>query len=298
MTFGILGNTAKPGLLGVSRDLFSHLKSKGIPFVVHEALGKWYARSRARPTLSRSLLVKERDLAGRCDMLVALGGDGTMLAAARLVADRETPILGVNLGKLGFLAEVSVGELHRCLDDIARGKFFIEERMVLEIASPVDGHVYHALNEVVIDRGSSPRVIDLETYVDGDYLVTYAADGIIVTTPTGSTAYSLASGGPIVAPRSRVMMINPISPHTLTARPVIVPEESSVRVVVPGGPKQVHITADGQDEGFYTLPAEFTIRKAPYLVRLVKRKGHTYFELLRTKLLWGRDVRVGEFKRR
>ncbi len=298
MTYGILGNTAKPGIVDVCRNLFAYLISRKIPFVVHESLGKWYARSKARPALRRSLMVRESDLPRRCDMLIALGGDGTMLAAARLIGEQEKPILGVNLGKLGFLAEVSVGELQKCLDDIARGKYSVEERMVLSMRSSGDARVYHALNEVVIDRGSSPRVIDLETYVDDDYVVTYAADGIIVTTPTGSTAYSLASGGPIVAPPSRVMVVNPISPHTLTARPVIVPDGSAVRVLVPEGPKRVHVTADGQEEGFYATPAEFVIRKAPYTVRLVKRKGRTYFDLLRTKLLWGRDVRIGRIKRR
>ena len=226
-------------------------------------------------------------------MVISLGGDGTMLAAARIVGKHGTPILGVNLGKLGFLAEVSVDELQECLNDILKGNYFVEERMALEAKSSKDEKLYYALNEVVVDKGASSRVIDLETYVNNDYLVTYAADGIILNTPTGSTAYSLASGGPIVAPQAKVITINPIAPHTLTARPVIVPDDSVIRVVVSSSAKPVHITTDGQVEGFYDTPAEFTIRKAPYTVKLVKRKNRRFYDLLRTKLMWGRDVRLG-----
>ena len=163
--------------------------------------------------------------------------------------------------------------------------------MALFARTSIDDKKYFALNEIVVDRGASPRLIVLETAVDGEYLVTYTADGIIITTPTGSTAYSLASGGPIVVPQSRVLMINPISPHTLTARPVIIPDERSITVTIHEGAKRVHITADGQVEGFYDSPVTFTIKRASHTVKLVKRKKRSYFDLLRTKLLWGRDLR-------
>jgi len=216
-----------------------------------------------------------------------------MLAAARLVGSAGTPILGVNLGKLGFLAEVSVDELEHVISDILKNKYTVQGRQVLEATAKKDGVKYYALNEIVVDKGASARVINLETYVNNDYLVTYSADGIIVNTPTGSTAYSLATGGPIVAPESNVFTINPIAPHTLTARPLIIPEESIVRIVADSGGKSVHITADGQVEGFYDTPAEFVVRKAPYAIKLVKIMKRTFYDLLRTKLLWGRDVRTG-----
>jgi NAD+ kinase len=232
------------------------------------------------------------DLIRASDMIISLGGDGTMLSTARLVGDAGIPILGVNLGKLGFLAEVSIDELGEWLEEILRGNYSLDDRLLIGATASQDGRVYPALNEIVIDRGESSRVLELETFVDDEFLVTYAADGIIVTTPTGSTAYSLASGGPIITPSSNVLGINPISPHSLTARPMVLPNASVIRVSVKRGAKPIHLTADGQVEKFYEPPVEFLIRALPYRIRLVKRGKRSYYDLLRTKLLWGRDVRI------
>ena len=250
----------------------------------------------SRSRIDSTTMYGDSELAAQCDILVALGGDGTMLMAARTVAGHGTPILGINLGKLGFLAEVSAHEIRECIEDVLSGSYVIEERVALTARTSSDSKEYFALNDIVVDRGSSPRVLDLETAVDGEYLVTYTSDGIIITTPTGSTAYSLASGGPIVVPQSRVLVINPISPHMLTARPVVLPDERVITVAIHAGAKQVHITADGQVEGRYDSPVTFTIKKAPYSVKLVKRKERNYFHLLRTKLLWGRDLRREDLK--
>lgn len=290
MKFGIIGNTAKPATKNVAISLLNYLTEKHLPYVVHDELGEWI--NSPKHAIGKVPLCSEKELPKKCTMLIALGGNGTMLAAARLVGQHGIPILGVNLGKLGFLAEVSVDELHQCIDDILNENYFVEDRMALEAKSDKNGKTYYALNEVVVDKGASSRVIHLETYVNNDYLVTYTADGIILNTPTGSTAYSLATGGPIVAPQAKVITINPIAPHTLSARPVIVPDESVVRVAVKSSPKPVHITTDGQVEGFYDAPAEFTIRKAPYTVKLVKRKQRRFYDLLRAKLMWGKDVRL------
>ncbi len=293
MKFGILGNLTKPALREVSSVLLSFLKRKKISYILDTELGV-YLNSKSKGNLvSKKEVCPEVDLPKKCDILIALGGDGTMLAAARLVGSAGTPILGVNLGKLGFLAEVSVDELEHVISDILKKKYTVQDRQVLEATAKKDGAKYYALNEIVVDKGASARVINLETYVNNDYLVTYSADGIIVNTPTGSTAYSLATGGPIVAPESNVLTINPIAPHTLTARPLIIPEGSIVRIVADSGGKSVHITADGQVEGFYDTPAEFVVRKAPYTIKLVKIMKRTFYDLLRTKLLWGRDVRTG-----
>jgi NAD+ kinase len=293
MTFGIFGNISKPVIKEVSENLLRYLRKHSLPYVVQEGLGTWLTQS-GTTMIAHNQMCSELDLPKRCDVLIALGGDGTMLAAARMIADRNVPILGVNLGKLGFLAEVSIDEMNDCIEDIVANRTMIEERMVLQAqcSHSKDQKTYFALNEIVVDRGLSARVIDLETYVNGDYVVTYAADGIIVNTPTGSTAYSLASGGPIIVPQSKVMTINPISPHSLTARPIVVPEECTVRIVVKNAVKPVHLTADGQVEGFYEHPAEIIIKKAPYTTKLIKRHKRTYYELLRTKLMWGKDLRI------
>lgn len=284
MKFGVIGNTSKPATNVVAKNLFSYLKKKSLPFIVHDELAQWLGVSEASCV--------DTDLPKHSDILIALGGDGTMLTAARIVGQHGTPILGVNLGKLGFLAEVSVDELHDSIDDILKGNYVAEERMALEATANKDKRPYTALNDVVVDKGASSRAMDLETYVNNDYLVTYAADGIIITTPTGSTAYSLAAGGPIVAPQADVITVNPIAPHTLTARPIVIPADSVIRVIVKASSKQVHITTDGQTEGFYDSPVEFTVRKAPYTIKLVKRGRRKFYDLLRTKLMWGKDVRV------
>jgi len=185
-----------------------------------------------------------------------------------------------------------VDELEKCLADIAAGRYQVEDRIALQAYVGTGEEPLTALNEIVIDRGASARVIDFETTVNDEYLGTYAADGIIVTTPTGSTGYSLATGGPIVVPRSDVLTITAISPHTLTARPVILPSDCVVRVDVREGPSTVHFTADGQVERFCATPVSCTIRRAPFPVRLVRWRQGSYFELLRSKLMWGRDLRT------
>ena len=293
MTFGIIGNTAKEVVRDVTRDVVAYLEQKGSKVLVHEALARWCDSSGSTRKIPDSMKCPESDLLQKSDIVISLGGDGTMLAAARIVGKKSIPLFGVNLGKLGFLAEVSIEEMHQAIDEVIEGKYTVEERMVLEAHCKQDGRSFFALNEIVVDKGASGRVIDLETYVNNAFLVTYTADGIIVNTPTGSTAYSLASGGPIVVPQSKVITINPIAPHTLTARPIIVPEGSVMRVVVKSPAKSVHITADGQMEEFYIPPIELTIRQADYKVKLVKRIGRTYYDLLRAKLMWGKDVRQG-----
>jgi len=291
MRFGILGNINKSAILNVTGNLISYLNHKRLSYVVHTELGEWFNKSNTGVQIEKGVMTTDADLPQWCDIIIALGGDGTMLTAARIVGAHGNPILGVNLGKLGFLAEVSIDELTSCLNDITAGKYFIEDRIVLQTNSSNDPHSYYTLNDVVIDKGSSPRIIDLETTVNGDYLVTYTADGLIIATPTGSTAYSLASGGPIVVPKSDVNVITPISPHTLSARPVIVPNDSIIKIKVTESAKPVHMIGDGQIEMFYDAPVEFTIQRAPHTIRLIKRKNRNYFDLLRMKLMWGKDLR-------
>jgi len=293
MKFGVIGNTGKPVIKTVASDLFSYLNEKKVNTAVHEDLGKWYNAQGVSPQIKSGDFVTEAELPKKCDILISLGGDGTMLTAARIAGPGSIPILGINLGKLGFLAEVPIEEIRECIDDIIMKRYYVEERLVLRATAGKDPKHYFALNDVVIDKGSSSRIIDLEIYVNGEYLVTFTADGIIIATPTGSTAYSLASGGPIITPQSGVIEINPIAPHTLSARPVIIPESSTVKVIVRESPKEVHMSSDGQIDNFYKTPAEFIVTRAPYTIKLVKREKRNYYDLLRMKLMWGKDVRTG-----
>jgi NAD+ kinase len=180
--------------------------------------------------------------------------------------------------------------MQEAIGDILNNKFYIEDRLVLEASSPsIPGRLLHAVNDIVVDKSRSSRVIDIEMHIDGAYAVTYRGDGLIVSTPTGSTAYALSNGGPIVTPASLVIGITPISPHTLSGRPIIVPDTSSIRIIVQADSDEVLISADGQMESFVRPPIEVRVKKAPYPVRLVKRMDTTYFDVLRAKLLWGRN---------
>jgi NAD+ kinase len=293
MKIGIMGNKAKKLLWRVTKELIGKLAEKGASFVVDEELARWVNREAGGRVVEARDAASLEALPRRCDVLVAFGGDGTILSVARLVGRRETPILGVNLGKLGFLAEFAVEDMEEWVGALLTRKFKVEERMVLEASTKAGRRRrFYGLNDIVIDKSGSSRVIDLQTFVNDEHLITYTADGVIVATPTGSTAYSLATGGPIVVPESKAITLSPICPHTLTARPVIVPDSSLIRVVIERETKAVHITADGQVEEILRPPLEFLIRKANYSVRLVKRLDRSYYDVLRAKLMWGRDVRV------
>jgi NAD+ kinase len=292
MKFAIFGNAEKPGLKETLLVLLARLEHSGMDYALDNALAPLVS-GRSGPSVLR-LRSLEACLDG-ASMLVALGGDGTMLAAARAVGRRGTPILGVNLGKLGFLAELAPEELDRAVDDILANRYVVDERLVIEARIARDpSRVIHAINDIVLDKSRSPRVIDIETHIDGAFAVTYRGDGVIMSTPTGSTAYALSNGGPIVTPGSEVIGITPIAPHTLSGRPLIVPASSAIRVVAHAESDELLLSADGQAEAFLRPPAEVMVRKADYAVRLVKVRDRSYFDLLRAKLHWGRDARSAD----
>lgn len=290
MRFGIAGNLRKEGVPKIAQRVIQRFEVEGVDYVVERTLAD-VLRKRFRLKLS-GRTISDRNLAGGSDILISLGGDGTILRLARHVAEKGTPILGVNLGKLGFLAEVSVDDLDDCLTEVLRGDYFVVERMMLQATTSKSTRSYLALNDIVVDKFGTSRVLDFETFVNNEYLATFTADGVILSTPTGSTAYALANGGPIVTPSNRSITISPICPHTLTARPVIVPDDSIIRIKVAGVDQKVHVTADGQDEVLLRPPTEIKVRKAPHMARLVKRRNTSYYDTLRKKLNWGRDVRT------
>lgn len=291
MRFGITGNPEKAELPTIVKKLIHRFQRDGIDYVVHANLAPALRKELNKSLLAKITFQPDRALPSSCDMLISLGGDGTILRVARLVAEKGTPILGVNLGKLGFLAEVSLDELDDCITAILNKRYVIEDRMMLQAQANGSRHRFYALNDIVVDKAGSSRVMDIETYVDNEYLATFSGDGLIVSTPTGSTAYSLANGGPIVTPANTAMVISPICPHTLTIRPVLVPDSCTIQLKIPSAPGKIHFIADGQQEQFLTPPVEVIVKKAPFTARLVKRKNSSYYDLLRRKLHWGRDIR-------
>jgi NAD+ kinase len=225
----------------------------------------------------------------RADVVAAFGGDGTMLFAARLVADSGIPIIGINLGSLGFLTEVKVEQMQLAFGQLIAGEYTLEHRMLLQIEvskpdSPVVRHL--ALNDAVINKGALARIIELEVTANGDLVTMIRADGLIVSSPTGSTAYSLSAGGPILHPTLGAFIVTPICPHTLTNRPVVIPDSTDIGICLHRG-SDVMLTVDGQ-VGIPIEPGDqVTVRKAAPSIRLVQATGTTFFRVLREKLKWG-----------
>ena len=226
------------------------------------------------------------------DMIIVLGGDGTLLSVARLVANgrSDVPIFGVNLGSLGFMAELSLDELYRNLEKSISGRLVTEERMMLEASVVREGKRiarYRVLNDAVINKGALARMMELKVSVNDGHLTTLRADGLILATPTGSTAYSLSAGGPIIHPTIHCFVVTPICPHTLSNRPIALPDDVVVKVRLTSLSEDVSLTLDGQI-GFPLEPDDVVeIKKSRFRIKLIKHPGKSYYEILRTKLKWG-----------
>jgi NAD+ kinase len=234
--------------------------------------------------------VTKQEMMERADLVVVLGGDGTLLSVARHSGARRVPVLGVNLGGLGFLTDVRPEEVFTGLERVLAGHYRLEHRTMLDAATIRADKVlrrFQALNDVVINKGALARILDLETSVDGVPLCTYKADGLILATPSGSTAYSLSAGGAIVEPSVGVLLLSPICPHTLTQRPIVLPERSHVRVTVRSPDEDVVLTVDGQEGMKLENHDVVEVRSSKHRVLLVRSPDHSFFERLRSKLRWG-----------
>jgi NAD+ kinase len=232
----------------------------------------------------------KKEMALKADLIISLGGDGTLLNIAPLVERPEVPILGVNLGALGFITEVAVDELEPVLSKTLSGDYEVEKRMTLEVrvlGKNGRAHKFRVLNDVVIAKGARSRIIDLETYVGKDYLCTYRADGLIISTPTGSTAYSLAAAGPILEPTLGAIVLAPICPHTLTHRPIVVPSNAVIRVTLRSFGDTVILIPDGQQGMRLNNGDRVEARDYGLPVSLIKLPSRSYYEILREKLKWG-----------
>jgi NAD+ kinase len=256
-----------------------------------EALQSWLS---AR-NIHANLLVNEPEpnfppLEPETEVIIVFGGDGTLLSAARHYGQQGTPILGVNVGALGFITAINLEKLYPILDKVLHYDFQVEERMQLTGTVIRHGDIFSeqsVLNDVVINKGALARIVELKTYIDNEYLTTYRADGLIVATPTGSTAYSLGAGGPIVFPTLQTISLLPICPFMLANRPLILPDYMTISVVLDDRSRDVYVTFDGQ-VGFSLQPQDIVeIKKGPGAIRLIKSPYKNYFEILRTKLRWG-----------
>ena len=226
------------------------------------------------------------------DFVISIGGDGTFLRAASMVGSKATPIIGVNTGRLGFLADIHPDEIDHAIAEIADGHYAVEPHAVIMVEA--DGEIIEgspfALNDIAVLKRDNAAMISVRTCINGEYLVTYQADGLIVSTPTGSTAYGLSNGGPIIVPDADILCLTPVAPHSLNVRPIVINDDSEITLEVESRSHNFLVAIDGRSEKLLES-TRLTIRKAPYTINIVKRDSRSYFSTLREKMMWGADHR-------
>ncbi len=288
----VFGQQVKTADKPVIENFFKVLQQFGLKPYLY---GEFYEKIKNKISFEYTIpqVDSYQDLRGQgFKLLFSLGGDGTILKAATLLRDMNIPILGINMGRLGFLATSDTEDIQALVDDVINSNYDIENRSLLELESnfPIFGETPFALNDMTILKRDTSSMILIKSYINGIYLNSYWADGIIIATPTGSTGYSLSCGGPIILPSSQNFVITPVAPHNLTVRPIVIPDTSEVSFQVEGRTENFLCTLDSRVE---TITSEYQIkiRKANFTLPLVKRKGMNFPETIREKLNWGKDFR-------
>jgi NAD+ kinase len=283
MRFGIVVNNNKQEALRLTASLTAWFRERGIDYV---------AEQRTAGLIHEKKFCKADQMHDQCDIVISLGGDGTLLRAAQ--AAGTNPILGINLGQLGFLAEFSVDELYPTIERVLKKKYTLETRTQLEAIVRIGktDKVFNALNDVTIDKTGYPRIPTISVRIDKYFLNSYEADGIIIATSTGSTAYSMSAGGPIIVPKSKVFVVTPICPHSLTVRPVVISDDKEIELQIAATDKQFFVTCDGQAKVKVSSKNIVRIRKSKARVRLIANEKRNYYDVLRKKLMWGQNGRA------
>ncbi|NLJ99852.1 MAG: NAD(+) kinase [Clostridia bacterium] len=279
---GIILNIRKPQILEKARELLVWLNRQGIK--VH------FLKNHAGYVDASSMGVREEDFAQLSEFIISLGGDGTLLYSARVATTRGTPIFSVNFGDFGFLSTVEPKNMYGGLEKVLAGKYTLDKRMMLMSTIYREGRIVdkcYALNDVVITKSGFSRMIKLETFVAGEYVSNYPSDGLILSSPTGSTAYSLSAGGPLVSPRVEVILLTPICPHTLFSRPLVISPEEQIRVILRSSDTKVILTVDGQHGRPLEKRDEIIIERAPVKTNLIRLAGDSFYEALNNKLRKG-----------
>ncbi len=288
MRFGITGNPGKDTLWRPLSDLIHTFRESGYTYVIHPDMAIGLERN-GLLTKPDNVASDDQAFIDAADILLSFGGDGTLLNTVAAFGEHAKPVLGVNHGRLGFLANVEGGELIDRLNQLDEGDFVVEERLVLE-AERLDGPslpVPRAVNEFTVQRSGAAGLLSIRVRVDGVVMNTYWSDGLIISTPTGSTAYSLSLGGPIMAPGCGSILISPIAPHSLTVRPVVLPDSAVIELEVLDAERPHIITSDGISVEGTKHPGPIRIKRADHHVKLIRFKDQDYFSTLRSKLMWG-----------
>ena len=284
--FALFENCDKPEAAKYAEITASKLISYGVEVYARPELVNKF-----KPDL-RELVkpVPQNEFEKFADVVISFGGDGTMLTAARLLINSNIPIMGVNVGKLGFLAEYSIHKLDGAVKDLMDGNYRIVDRFALE--TNLHGEVLYALNDFVIEKRNSSRMLTVSAFANDHHIADYRSDGLIITTPTGSTAYSLSCNGPVIAPSTRVICLTPISPHSLNLRPLVIPDTNELKFYVTSPTKEAHFVVDGQHTRVIANQEEVTIKRSEAIVKLIKPIESSYYDLLRKKLLWAANTIV------
>ncbi|HEU4765717.1 MAG TPA: NAD(+)/NADH kinase [Pyrinomonadaceae bacterium] len=285
---GIVLKPHQPAALETVCELVEWLNQRGITLVGGPEIERERIEHKTGCAVSE---VAQEDLAGKVDLILVLGGDGTMIATARMVGDLEVPVLGVNFGGLGYLAEFRIEELYLGLESILSGNFRLDKRVMLSVELQRQDTTVsrnRVLNDVVINKSALARIIEIETYLNNQFVNSFRADGLIVSTPTGSTAYNLSAGGPVVFPSMNAVVITPICPFTLSNRPIVVPDDAMIELLLKTDQEEVTLTLDGQVGFALTVGDRVVIRKSNVTFNLVQPSNRNYFDVLRDKLRWGR----------
>jgi NAD+ kinase len=297
MKIGLITNPADAGRREVVQRISDSILKKQQQVVLSRHLAGLFSETEADTSHPNSndhmiLAETEHELVSESDVMIAVGGDGTMLHAARLAGRSETPILGINSGRLGFLADTPMHRAEEALQHLVAGNWRSEKRFALQASSPGSKEAQFAFNEFLFSKHSGISMITLEVYCDGRKINKYWADGLIIATPTGSTAYNLSAGGPIILPETEVMVITPVCPHALTTRPLVLPADRKIEVRAVPADQEILFSSDGeicQQKQNHMHTVEIT--RSDFMIHLIKLPGQNYFQTLRSKLMWGMDLR-------
>ena len=291
MKVAIYGRSTNDNISEHIQLLFSKLNEYNTDILIYEPFYKFLIQKMEIKGSIKTFRAHS-DLIQDVDYMLSLGGDGTFLETLTYVRNSGIPVLGINTGRLGFLANVAKNEINDAIESLANKKYSIEKRILLSVTSPVNlfGEVNYALNELTIFKKDSSSMITIHTYINGDYLNSYFADGLIIATPTGSTAYSLSCGGPLVMPGSQNFVITPIAPHNLNVRPLVISDNNVIKLKVEGRSSHYLASLDSRSE-IIDSSIELTLKKADFELHIIKLENQNFFNTIRNKLLWGIDKR-------
>jgi NAD+ kinase len=291
MKIALYGKTFTPGFYPYIQKLFSMLADRKADVSTYKPFLDCITAQSAGKIASKQVFTSEKDLNPATDLLISIGGDGTFLESIPLVFKKKIPIIGINSGRMGFLANISKEDIESAFSAIFNGEHQIERRTMIHFETPEDifGDLNFALNEITIQKNNA-SMITIDAFVDNEFLNTYRTDGLIVSTPTGSTAYSLSAGGPIVVPGSGSFIIAPIASHNLTVRPIVVPDHVHIKLTVNSRSGQYLVTADNRTR-LVDSSVQFTISKSEYVLNMIKLPSTNFYSTLQNKLMWGMDKR-------